>query len=155
MRSCRVVASTPLIAWMLTAGRTPPTPPRSPPLPVLLAASTPTPPTDPAALPAITPFPLWSALTTIFYPHSSIFPCLSTEQPHRAVFLHFINTHCAGTQDSRTVVGRNSPSTPQLHINARSSITLKNERGMEFYRYRDIEIIFTIMDFLKTTDPAV
>lgn len=47
MRSCRGVASTPLIAWMLTAGRTPPTPPRLLPLPVLLAASTQTPPTDP------------------------------------------------------------------------------------------------------------
>lgn len=46
MRSCQEVPSIPLIAWMLTAGRTPPILPQSPLLLVPPAATTPTPPTD-------------------------------------------------------------------------------------------------------------
>lgn len=106
MRSCQVVASTPLIAWMLTAGRTPPTPPRLPPLLVLLAASTPTPPTDWAALPASASFPPRSALSTVPCPSSFFFfTAPSCLQPHGRTrpCSHFINTHCAGTQDSRTL----------------------------------------------------
>ncbi|MEQ2209631.1 hypothetical protein XENOCAPTIV_001731 [Xenoophorus captivus] len=67
MRSCQVVPSLPLIAWMLTAGRTPPTRPRLPPLLAHLAASTLTLPTDLLAFPAFFSFPLWSAVKIILY----------------------------------------------------------------------------------------
>lgn len=53
MRSCRVVPSIPLIAWMLTAGRTPPTLPQWPPLLAQRAATIRTPPTDSSGFAAI------------------------------------------------------------------------------------------------------
>ncbi|KAA8585243.1 hypothetical protein FQN60_003937 [Etheostoma spectabile] len=104
----------------LTAGRTPPTPLRSPLLPVLLVASTPTPPTDSVALPAITSFPLRSALTTILCLHVSLLPCLSTRQPHKVVITFHKHTLCWNTGQPNK---RSSPFIPQLHFNARRSLT--------------------------------
>lgn len=86
----------------LTAGRTPPIPPQSPPLKVLLAVSTQTPPTDWVA----PPFPPRSAPTPVLCPHFSPLSLVSQPNRHTGVYSLFINTNCAGTQDSWRVVGR-------------------------------------------------
>lgn len=81
--------------------------------------------------PAVTSFPLRSALTTILCPHFPL-SLVSQLDSHTRLYSHFINTHCAGTQDSWTAVRRNTPSTPQLHFNARISLT-QNKRRMELF----------------------
>lgn len=120
----------------LTAGRTPSTPAQSPPLLVLPAASNQTRPTDLLAdPPAIASFPLWTALTNIFFcPPSFNTPPPSLNLSATCSCFHFRNTHCAGTQDSWTVRRNSLPSPPQFHFNAQSSIS-PNKRGEETYWY--------------------
>lgn len=127
----------------LTAGRTPPTPLQSPPLLVLLAVFTQTPPTDSVhSCCHFTP----TVVCLDYHPEVLIFHCpiLSARR------LHLISTHCAGTQDSWTVAGRDPRSPPRLCFTAGAFIT----EGWILLTLRRINI-FIIKDFLKTTDPAV
>lgn len=117
----------------LTAGRTPPTPRRSPPLLVLLVASTQTPPTDSVALlPSLHSHcgPLGPPSPVLISHHPSSLNSTATHGCTRISQNHTLCWNTGQLSSSWTGGGPSPLPTPRLHFNARISLT-QNRRRME------------------------